>query len=146
MEIVKKTETRKPILKITHLEASRLSTLISRTDSWDTYQILADLHRSTDFVKIENNNKVISQDAVTSYHLDAKRIGIKNMSREYKMSWNQPAKHRFNTIVSNEISKIYKKLHQLFTKYEKQEIDNNANMQVAYGNINHLRRNLNCRR
>ena len=146
MKIVERTETRKPILKITHLEASRLSTLISRTDSWDTYQILADLHRSTDFVKIENNTKVISQDAVTRYNLDAKRIGIKGMSREYKMSWNQPVKHRLNTMVSKEISKIFRKLHDLFTKYEKQGIDNNAKLQVAYGNINHLGRNLNCRR
>jgi hypothetical protein len=133
MEIVETTETRKPILKITHLEARRLSTLISRPDSCDTYQILADLHSSTDFVKIENNKKVISQDAVTSYHLDAKRIGIKNMSREYKMSWNQPVKHRINTIVSKEISKIFRKLHELFTRYEKQGKDNNANQQVAYG-------------
>jgi len=75
MEIVERTETRKPILKITHLEAKKLSTLISRTDSWDTYQILADLHRSTDFAKIENNNKVVFQDAVTRYNLDAKHIG-----------------------------------------------------------------------
>ncbi len=146
MEIIKTTETRKPILKISHLEAHRLSTLISRPDSCDTYQILADLHRSTDFVKIESNNKVISQDAVTSYHLDAKRIGIKNMSREYKMSWNQPSKHRLNAVVSKEISKIFRKLHELFTRYEKQEKDNDANLQVAYDNINHFRRNLNCRR
>ena len=146
MEIVEKTETRKPILKITHLEASRLSTLISRTDSWDTYQILADLHRSTDFLKIENQSKTISKNVVTRYHLDVNSIGIKIMSREYQMSWSQPVKHRFNTIVSKEISKIYKKLHQLFTKYEKQGINNNANLQVAYGNVNHLRRNLNCRR
>ena len=58
MDIVRKTETRKPILKITHLEASRLLTLISRPDSCDTYQILADLHRSTDFLKIENQKKI----------------------------------------------------------------------------------------
>jgi ribosome-associated toxin RatA of RatAB toxin-antitoxin module len=146
MEIVSKTETRKPILKITHLEASRLLTLISRPDSWDTYQLLADLHRSTDFVSIENNNKVVSQDAVTLYHLDAKRVGIRNMSREYMRSWNQPVDHRINTIVSNEISKIFRKLHELFTKYEKQAENSNANLQIAYGNTNHFRRNLNCRR
>jgi ribosome-associated toxin RatA of RatAB toxin-antitoxin module len=146
MEIVSKTETRKSILKITHLEASRLLALISRPDSWDTYQLLADLHRSTDFVSIENNNKVVSQDAVTLYHLDAKRVGIRNMSREYMRSWNQPVDHRINTIVSNEISKIFRKLHELFTKYEKQAENSNANLQIAYGNTNHFRRNLNCRR
>ena len=146
METVEKTETRKPIFKISHIEARRLLTLISRPDSLDTYQMIAELHRSTDFVKIDNNNKVISQDAVTRYHLDAKRIGMKNMSREFKMSWKQPVNHRINTIVGKEISKIFKKLHVLFTRYEKQGKDNNASLQVAYGNINHFRRNLNCKR
>ncbi len=146
MEIVERTETREPILKITHLEACRLSSLISRPDSGDTFQILANLHRSTDFVKIEKNNKAISQDAVTSYHLNTKSIGMKSMSRDYKMFWNQPVKNRINTIVCKEVSKIFRKLHELFTRYEEQGKDHNANLQVAYGNINHFRRNLNCRR
>ena len=146
MDIVRKTETRKPIFKITHLEASRLLTLISRPDSWDTYQILADLHRSTDFVRIENNNKLIPQDSVTRYHLNTKRIGSKSMSREYMRSWCQPVDHRINTIVSNEISKIFKKLHELFLRYEEQTEENRANQQVACGSTNHFRRNLNCRR
>lgn len=146
MEIVRKTETRKPILKITHLEASRLLTLISRPDSWDTFQIMADLHRSTDFVKIENNNRIISQDSFTRYHLNTKRFGSKNLSREFMSSWNQPVGHRINTIVSNEISKIFRKLHELFIRYVKQAEDNNMNLQVAYSDTNHFRRNLNCRR
>ena len=146
MEIVEKTETREPILKITHLEASRLLTLISRSDSWDTYQILADLHRSTDFVKNENNDSVISQDTFTRYHLDTKHIGSMNMSREYMSTLNQPVGHMINTIVSNEISKIFRKLHELFIRYEKQAEGNYANQQVAYDSTNHFRRNLDCRR
>ncbi len=145
MDIVRQTETRKPILKITHLEASRLSALVSRPDSCDTYQKLADLHRSTDFLKIENQTKYISQDAVTHYHLDVKSFGIKKMSREYKMSWNQPVNHRIKTAISKEISKIYKKLYEVFTRYERQE-NYNINIQVAYSGTNHFRRNLNCRR
>ncbi len=145
MDIVRKTETRKPILKITHLEASRLSALVLRPDSCDTYQILADLHRSTDFLKIENQRKTISKNVVTRYHLDVNSIGIKSMSREYQMSWSQPVNHRIQTVVSKEISKIYKKLYELFTRHEKQE-NYNANTQVAYGSTNHFRRNLNCRR
>jgi hypothetical protein len=108
MNIMRKTESRKPILKITHLEASRLLTLISRHDSWNTYRILADLHRSTDFVKNETSNREIFQETFTRYHLDTQRVGTKNMSREYIRSWNQPAEHRIETIVSNEISKIFK--------------------------------------
>jgi len=132
METVRKTETRKPILKITHLEASRLLTLISRADSWDTYQILADLHRSTDFVKIETDNNVISQDSFTRYHLDTKRVGIKNMSREYMKSWNQPVDHRINTIVSKEISKIFRKHHKLFTRFEKPEFAFNLPLNILH--------------
>jgi hypothetical protein len=86
MEIAKKTEIRTPILKITHLEACRLLTSITKPDSGDTYRVLADLHRFTDLVKFGKNNNVISQNAVTSYHLDAKHIKFKNMSREYKRS------------------------------------------------------------
>ncbi|MCP4255083.1 MAG: hypothetical protein GY775_17095, partial [Candidatus Scalindua sp.] len=145
MDIVRKTETRNPILKITHLEASRLSSLVSRPDSCDTYQMLADLHRSTDFLKIENQRKTISQSTVTHYHLDVNSIGINSMSREYQTYWNQPVNHRIKTAVSKEISKIYKKLYELFTRYENQE-NYNANRQVAYGKTNSFRRNLNCRR
>ena len=146
MEIVRKTETRTPILKITHLETSRLLTLISRPDSWDTYQILADLHRSTDFVKTENNNKIMSEDSFTRYQLDTKRIRSKKMSREFMRSWDQPIDHRINTIVSNEISKIFKKLYELFIRYEQQAEDNNPNLQFAFGDLNHVRRDLNCKR
>ncbi|MGR3292732.1 MAG: hypothetical protein ACUZ9M_01790 [Candidatus Scalindua sp.] len=146
MEIVRRTETRTPILKITHLEACRLLALISRPDSWHTFRILADLHRSTDFVNIENNNRLISQGSFTRYHLDTKRFGSRNMSREYMSAWNQPAGHRINTIVSNEITKIYKKLHELFTRYEKQAEYNSMNLQIAYSGTNHFRKNFNCRR
>ncbi len=140
MEIVRQTETRKPILKITHLETSRLLTLVSRSDSWDTYQILADLHRSTDFVKFENDFNNTSQDSFTRYQLHTKHVGIRNMSREYMKSWNQPVEQRVNTIVSNEILKIYKKLHQLFTRYEK---NGNVTQHARYDNTHNFRGNLN---
>jgi hypothetical protein len=118
MNTVRKTETRKPIIKITHLEASRLLTLISRPDSWNTYQILADLHRSTNFVKIETNNRDIFQETFTRYHLDTQRAGNKNMSSEFIKSWNQPVDHRIEAEISKKISKIYRKLYELFVRYE----------------------------
>ena len=147
MSIVKKKETRKPILKITHIEASRLLTLISRPDSWNTYQILADLHMSTDSVKIENdNNKDISQDTFTRYHLDTQRSGSNNMSREYIMSWNQPVDHIIESEITKEISKIDRKLHELFIRYEEQAENNNKNRQATDDNTNYFSGNLNCRR
>ena len=144
ISIVKNKETRKPILKITHLEASRLLTLISRPDSWNTYQILADLHMSTDFVKIENdNNKDISQDTFTRYHLDTQRVRVRNMSHDYIMSWNQPVDHRIETAISKEISKIYRKLHELFIRCEEQAEGNNKNQLVTYDYTNYFSGNLN---
>ena len=146
MNIMRKTEARKPILKITHLEASRLLTLISRFDSWNTYQILADLHRSTDFVKVETNNGEFSQETLTLYHLDTQRAGSKNMSQEYIMSWHQPVDHRIETAITKEISKIYRKLHELFIRYKEQGEYNNMNQLVTYDNTNYFRGSLNCRR
>ncbi len=115
MDIVERTETRKSILTITHVEASRLAGLIRRPDSLKTFQMLADLHGATDFV-----NNETSKGAYTRYHLDSKYIGNRGMSREFKRSWKLPVKHRFNIAMSKEISKIFNKLHILFTRYETQ--------------------------
>ena len=145
MDIMRETETRKPILKITHLEASRLSALITRPDSCDTYQKSADLHRPTDLIKIKCQKNTISEEPTTSYHLDINSIRIKSMSDKFRMSWNQPIISRIDTAVSKEISKIYKKLYELFTRYEKQ-INNNVDRQIAFSSTNHFRRSLNCRR
>ena len=146
MSIVKKKETRKPILKITHIEASRLLTLISRPDILNTYQILADLHRSTDFVKVETSNGENSQETFTRYHLDTQRSGSNNMSREYIMSWNQPVDHIIESEITKEISKIDRKLHELFIRYEEQAENNNKNRQATDDNTNYFSGNLNCRR
>ncbi len=43
MDVVERTETRKPILTITHLEICRLASLICTPDSIKKFQILADL-------------------------------------------------------------------------------------------------------
>jgi hypothetical protein len=146
MEIVERTETRKSILTITHLEANRLSSSIRRPDSLNTFQILADLHGSTDFIKNETNNNP-SKDVYTKYHLDPKYIGNLGMSREFNMSWRLPVKQRFNTAMNKEISKIFKKLHKLFTEYEKQREDFNTNSYITNRSVNnHPSSNLICRR
>ncbi len=147
MEIIERTETRKSILTITHLEASRLAILIHRPDSLKTFQMLADLHGSTDFVNNETNKKYSSKDVYTRYHLDPKYIGNPGMSREFKMSWKLPVKQRLNTAISKEISKIFKKLHELFTRYEKQAEGLNTNPYVTNRSVNHHTvNNLICRR
>ncbi len=135
MEIVNKKEARKPILRITHIEVRWLLNIISRPDSWYIYKILANSYRSTNFVKNENHSKNKSQSPFTRCQLDAKRIGNMKTLREYMSSWNQSVDYRrVNTISGNKILKIFIKLHELFTRYAKQGVDNNAN---------HIRRNLN---
>ncbi len=147
MSIVERTETRKPILTITHLEASRLSSLIRKPDSLETFQMLADLHGSTYFVNDETNNKNPSKDAYTRYHLDPKHIGNRDMSREFQISWKLPVKQRFNMAISKEISKIFKKLHVLFTRYEKQMKGFTTDSYVTYRNVTpHSIKNLICKR
>ncbi|MHC4269179.1 MAG: hypothetical protein ACYSTS_12025 [Planctomycetota bacterium] len=146
MEIIERTETRKSILTITNLEASRLASLINRPDSLKTFQMLADLHGSTDFVNNETNNNS-SKDTYARYRLDSKHTGNSGMSREFKMSWKLPVKQRFNMAMSKEISKIFKKLHELFTRYDKQMEDFNTNSYVTNRNINpQPGRKLICRR
>ncbi len=146
MEIIERTETRKSILTIAHLEASRLGILIKRPDSLKTFQMLADLHGSTDFVSNETNNNP-AKDAYTKYHLDPKYIGNRGMSREFKISWKHPVKQRFNMAMSKEISKIFIKLHELLTRYEKQMEGVTTNSHVTYNSASlQPGRNLICRR
>ncbi len=147
MEIVERTETRRSILTITHLEASRLFSLIRRPDSLNTFQTLADLHGPTNFVNNETNNKYFSKDVYTRYHLDPRYIENRGMSREFKMSWKLPVKQRSNTAMSKEISKIFKKLHELFNRYDRQTKGFATNPLITNRSVNfHQSRNLICRR
>lgn len=147
MDIVKNTETRISILNIKHVEASRLASLIRKPDSLKAFQMSADLHRSTDLVNNDKNNKYYSKDAYTRYHRDSTYIENRSMSREFKSSWVLPLKQRFNITVSKEITKIFIKLHVLFTRYEKQMEGFSENSYFTERSENtHSSRNLICRR
>ena len=145
MEIIKQTESRKPIFTLSHLEASRLASIISKPDSWETYQLLADLHGSTDFIIPEANDKRIPERRYTRRHLDSEFIEYKSMSRTYNTLWEYSVKDRMAAVISKEISKIFKNLHELFSRYEKQKEGYTSSAQVAYNYI-HSKRNLNCKR
>ena len=89
LEIVERTELRKPIFTITHSEVCRLSNLVSRPDSWQTYQSIIDLCTSANFIEFYSRNLNTSQgmDSRTSdpdygfigYLLDTQTKSYKDM-------------------------------------------------------------------
>ena len=145
MEIIKQTESRKPIFTLSHLEASRLAGMISKPDSWETYQLLADLHGSTDFITPEPDDKNGPERRYTRRHLNSELIERQSMSRTFNTAWEFSVSDRMAAIMSKEISKIFKKLHVLFTRYERQKENYTSSLQVA-SNIIHSKKTLNCKR
>jgi hypothetical protein len=145
MEIIKQTESRKPIFTLSHSEASRLASIISKPDSWETYQLFADLHGSTDFTTPEPDDKNVPERRYTRRHLNSGFIEHQSMSRTYNTSWGFSVSNRMAAVMCKEISKIFKKLHVLFTRYERQKEDYTSSSQVAYNYI-HSKKTLNCKR
>jgi hypothetical protein len=119
--------------------------MISKPDSWETYQLLADLYGSTDFITPEPDDKNGPERRYTQRHLNSEFIEHQSMSRTYNTSWNFSVSDRMAAVMSKEISKIFRKLHELFTRYERQKEDYTSSSQVAYNYI-HSKRNLNCKR
>ncbi len=147
MDIVEQTETRKSILTISHSEVSRLARIIHRPNSLKAFQVLADIHGSASPNNNETENEYFSNDPYTRYHLDSKNIENHNMSPKFKMPWKLPVKQGFNIAMSKEISKIFKKLHVLFTRYDKQMSDGFNNSHATNRITNsHTSNNLICRR
>lgn len=145
MEIIKQTESRKPIFTLSHLEASRLDGMISKPDSWEIYQLLADLHGSTDFITPEPDDKSGPERRYTRRHLNTGFIGHQGMSHTFNTTWESSVSDRMAAIMSKEISKIFKKLHVLFTRYDGQKEAYTSSLQVT-SKYSHSKKNLNCRR
>jgi hypothetical protein len=119
--------------------------MISKPDSWETYQLFADLHGSTDFFTPEPDDKNVPERRYTQRHLNSGFIEHQSMSRTYNTSWGFSVSDRMAAVMCKEISKIFKKLHELFTRYERQKEDYTSSLQVAYNYI-HPKKNLNCKR
>ena len=137
LEIVEKTEFRKPIFTITHSEFCRLSSLVSKPDSWQVYQSLIDLCTSANFIEFYSRNLNILQ-GMDSY-FDPDYGFIEYLLDAQKKSYKDTISHRHSTranrlpAMDKEISSILKKLYELFTRYEKQKEDSESNMLFAFG-------------
>jgi hypothetical protein len=119
MIIIEDTESRRPILTITHSAVGKFTSSLPKADNSQNPQSLVDLFAATNFFNCDSGNIPFSQGKYTL--LLAKK--------------------------SKEISNILNKLHEVFSRYERQK--ENANMQAVYkGNMKKFypERNLICKR
>ena len=152
LEIVEKTELRKPIFTITHSEFCRLSCLASRPDSWQAYQSLINLCTSANFIEFYSEDLNISQGRDSYFDPDYGFIGylLDTQKKSYRdtISHRHPARPNMFPAMDKEISSILKKLYELFIRCERQREDFESSMQVAYGSLDNInsKRNMDCRR
>ncbi|GAX62086.1 transglutaminase-like enzyme, putative cysteine protease [Candidatus Scalindua japonica] len=136
LEIVEQTEFRKTIFTITHSEFCRLSRLVSKPDSWQAYQSIIDLCTSANFIESYSRNLNISQVmdsclnpdyGLIEYLLDIQIKSYKDtISNRYSTRPNvSPAKEK-------EISNIFRKLHELFLRCQKQKEEFDPNLQTTW--------------
>ena len=152
LEIVEKTELRKPIFTITHSEVCRLSRLVSEPDSWQTYQSLINLCTSANFIEFYSRDLNISQGMDSHFNPDYGFIGylLDTQTKSYKdtISYRYPTRPNMSAAMDKQISNIFKKLHELFIRCERQREDFGSNMQIAYRSLINInsKKNLNCSR
>jgi len=162
MEIVEETESRRPIFTISHSAVSRLSSSLSGANDQQLYQSLIDLLAVANSIDHDSGNQLLLQDANTlslrsNYEYTAypanthppARLRSGGKSREYTTyRGSYSAGRQTLPDVNKEISNILKKLHELFSRYEKQKEE--TDMQVAYKGNNtkksYPERNLMCKR
>ena len=119
VDIVEETESRRPMLTIAHPAVSRLAGSLPKTNDSQIMQSLVDLLAATNFSNHDSGNQPFSQGMDT--------LLLPNTTKE--------------------ISNILNKLHELFSRYERQREE--SNMQAAYkGNTkkSYPERNLMCKR
>ena len=122
MEIVKNTETRKPIFTMPHAQASILLSRVERSNSWGVFQELADLHKPSDFIDYGRNDELGYKNSYTGTRI---RIPseLHGMSPRLKRQWLYSAKkkaRKMEILQSKEIQKIYTELYKLFVRYDMQ--------------------------
>lgn len=152
LEIVEKTELRKPIFTITHSGFCRLSSLVSKPDSWQAYQSIINLCTSANFIEFYSRNLNISQGMDPHFNPDYGFIGylLDTQTESYKdtISHRYQTRPNISPTMDKQISNVFKKLHELFIRCERQRENFGLDMQIAYRNLvnTNSKRNLNCRR
>jgi hypothetical protein len=106
MEIVEKTETRRPIITIVHSSVSRLAHLPLETDDEKIWEFFPDFM----------DTQYYSSDRILTEHQLAVQERLWG-HRKY------PTRAMMSQNVGKEICNILKKLHELFSRYESQKED-----------------------
>lgn len=133
MYIIQEIESRKPIFKISHCMVNRLSHLFPEVESWQMCQTLVDLFTSTDFVTYVSGSQPFSRETNIQHHLSNNEFfeypaNMQGSSRMYTQFLNYTPGRNAVPHVNKEISNILKKLHKVFTRYERQKKEAGANM------------------
>jgi viroplasmin and RNaseH domain-containing protein len=160
MNMVEETESRRPILTMAHSAIGKLASLLSEADDQQIYQSLVDLLAAANSIDNDSGNQLFLQNtnalpSRSSYEYIACPANTQGKSREDNTYRGYSTERKMYSDVGKEISNILKKLHELFSRYEKQKKE--TDVQVAHrGNpSDHIRagmikfypeRNLRCKR
>ncbi len=126
MDMVEETESRRPILTMSHSAIVKLASLLSDADDQQIYQSLVDLLAAANSIDLDSSNQLFLQDtnALTSrssYEYIACPANIQGKSREYNTYRGYSTGRKMCPDVSKGIANILKKLHVLFSRYERQK-------------------------
>ncbi len=135
MRIIEETESRRPILTMTHSAVGKLAGLLSEADDQQIYQSLVDLLAAADSIDHDSGNQLFLQDTNTlpshsNYEYIACPTNTQGKSREYTMYRGYPTGRQMLPDVNKEIFNILKKLHELFSRCEKEK--KGTGIQVAH--------------
>ena len=125
MKIAKEYESRKPILTIPHTKVTELANLLLDANGGQAYWPLINLLKPT--IDFDNRNYLLKT-KTKPLHFSYEFTGhIVNTQDE---SWT-PANHRMRPKMRKEIFNIFKKLHKMFLRYDKQKAEPYTYTQVS---------------
>ncbi len=141
IEIAEKTELRKSIFTMTHTEVCKLASLTSKPDSWQTYQSLIDICMPTNFIEFYTKNLNASQEIDFLLNTYYGFIGhlLNTQSRSFKdkdaISDRYQTGYNVYPTMGKEVTNIFKKLYELFTRCNRQKEEFVQNTQIVYRSL-----------
>ncbi len=141
IEIAEKTELRKPIFAMTHTEICKLASLTPNPDSWQTYQSLIDFCMSANFIEFYTKNLNASQEidylVNTYYGFIGHLLNTQNRSFKDKdiISERHQAGYNVYPTLGKEVTNIFKKLYELFTRCDRQKEEFGQDLQIIYRSL-----------
>ncbi len=126
MWIVEDTETRKPILTMSHCMLNKLSHLLPDVEDWNICQTLVALFQSKGFISHVPSHQLFLQDMSIQLHFsDFEYIeypeSTQHKSRQYAQFLDGSPGQTLNLNIDKNICDILKKLRDVFSRYEYQK-------------------------